>query len=74
MSCCFPFCSAFASFQGGERGLFSTACELAHHEARDGNDSGAVMFMRGLLVGTPISVLLWYGIYRAWIATTLSTP
>jgi hypothetical protein len=26
------------------------------------------MFMRALLIGTPISVLLWYGIYRAWIA------
>jgi hypothetical protein len=26
------------------------------------------MFMRGLLIGTPISLLLWYGVYRAWIA------
>jgi len=23
--------------------------------------------MRGIVVGTPISLLLWYSLYRAWI-------
>jgi hypothetical protein len=26
------------------------------------------MFVRGLIIGAPISVLLWYLLYRAWIA------